>query len=95
MRKGFFRISKLVVLLMIALTLFTCSLFDNGVQFMNKSSYIVAVIPLEQDWESFQLDPGDTKKITTKNDYVSFLYTPATLVDCDKSKTGKIIFTNK
>lgn len=83
----------LVLLALAALALASCSLF--GVNFINNSSYAVHVTPIEQDWESFILDPGETHNVSPKEGYVSFLYWPTNTVACDDSQAGKIVFTNR
>ena len=83
----------LLVVAVLAVLLASCSLF--GVKFINNSSYTVEVTPLDQEWEFFILDPGETHSVSPKEGYVSFLYWPASTVACDDSLEGKVVFTNR
>lgn len=95
MKRALSRISGLIVLLLIALAFVSCSLL-GGFEFINRSSYTVQVTPFGQDsWSSFKLDPGESNKINVDEQYITFLYSPSSLVNCDQSQDGKAIFTNR
>ncbi|MGA2615421.1 MAG: hypothetical protein ABSG38_18440 [Spirochaetia bacterium] len=83
----------LAILLLIALAFSCCSLFQNGVEFINNSSYTVSVYPLDTSWNYFELAPGEKHTVTTDQGYVSFMYSPTSSVRCDKSP-GKVVFSN-
>ncbi len=94
MKKMVMRTFCLAVLLVIAFALSSCSLFQNGVEFINNSSYTVSVYPLDESWDYFELDPGDKHTVTTKESYISFLYSPTSFVRCDES-SGRVVFKDR
>lgn len=67
---------------------------DEGeVEFVNKSSRNVTVIPQSLGWSGFSFDPGDRKTIYDAYD-VFFTHEPHTRVKVGKNEDGKIVFVN-
>lgn len=69
---------------------------DEGkVEFVNKSTYNITVIPQAQSgWRGFSFAPGERKKFSDTYD-VYFTYEPHTRVEVGDNKNGRIVFINK
>lgn len=67
---------------------------DEGVLFLNQSSYLVQVRPNgDPFWDGFSLPPGERYRVNTSRD-VFFVYEPVTRVSVGKNESRTIIFVD-
>jgi hypothetical protein len=92
---------KLLALMAVMLPLLMvtgCEPFDSDeedpVEFVNKSKFVVTVIPQARSgWTGFKLAPGEHKKLYDTYD-VFFTYEPRFRVEIGKNTDGRVLFIN-
>jgi hypothetical protein len=74
----------------------SCGLFQNKVTFTNLSTLTIHVSPNQQNWEAFDIAPGETKSVIVDMDAISFVYDHLLEVFPEFGEDGThIVFRNR